>query len=156
MLHRGSLVESKYAKVKGICFLLAISGIFFTLLSPGVFGAEIIIDVPKNTTIGDATPDLNVSFNESINVTYVWDNEGNITGCRECSLYNTTHGENNGSDASLAALWHFNENYGNATYDDSITGNDGTLGNGTAGTEPTWTTGKFGPSPDSRAAKPQR
>jgi len=43
-----------------------------------------------------------------------------------------------------AGEWRFDNNTGSTAYDTSVNSNDGTLGNGTAGTEPSWTTGKYG------------
>jgi hypothetical protein len=98
---------------------------YFTVMPP-----PITITAPLNGTISDNTPNLNLTTRELANITYSWDNEGNISGCLNCTSYNTTYGEYaNSSEKNLILLMHFNENYWDIIYDDSGNGHTGTIQN---------------------------
>ncbi|MEE8403406.1 MAG: LamG domain-containing protein, partial [Candidatus Hydrothermarchaeaceae archaeon] len=123
---------------------------FLLIFAAEAFGAVTInITAPANDTTSQTLPELNFTTSGLSNVTYNWNGEGNISGCRNCTSFNTTYGEYaNSSEQNLVLAMHFNENFSTTAFDDSVNGNDGTLGNATLGTEaePNWTTGKFGPA----------
>jgi hypothetical protein len=132
-------------KKKTFWVLIMLFNMALTCASP----IAIIISSPTNNSIANARPSLNLTFDEPANVTYKWDSNGDISGCRNCYSYNSTYGEYvNLSEKNLSALWHFNENSGNIVFDSSSYGNNGTLGNGTCSPGftpcPSWTKGKFG------------
>jgi uncharacterized repeat protein (TIGR01451 family) len=106
---------------------------------------SITIEKPPNKTISDKTPEVVVFFTELVNVTYSWDTRGNISGCINCTSFNTTYGELT-PDSNTVLLYHFNENLGSIVYDDSPYFNNGILGNSSQGDvyEPTWVDGKYG------------
>ncbi len=121
----------------GICLLALV---YSTPLS-------IIIDYPGNTTISDSTPNLNGTTDDASNITYNWDGEGNISGCRDCREFNSTYGEAL-PDSSTVLLLHFNENRSNTTFDSSSFGNNGTLLGSFTPNNCCWVPGRFGSAVD--------
>jgi len=82
------------------------------------------------------TPNLSVTTSENTTIIYNWGGAGNISGCRNCTAYNSTYGELV-SDSDTLLLLHFNENYGNAIYDQTGRYNGTRFG-------ANWTAGRFG------------
>ncbi len=134
-------------RVKRTIFLFALA---ISLLSLGhTTPLNVTIINPANTTLNDSTPHLNGTTDTSSNVTYDWDDEGDIPGCRMCEVFHATYGEAL-PDSSTVLLLRFNENYGNITFDSSPYGNDGTLRGIIR--EDTWTAGIFGSALDLNGA----
>ncbi len=105
--------------------------VLFDLTVPAI---SLLSPQPANYTT--ATPNLSVSTSENSTIIYNWDGAGNITGCRNCTSYNSTYGELV-SDADALLLLHFNENYGNVSYDQGGRYNGTIYG-------ANWTAGRFG------------
>jgi hypothetical protein len=100
----------------------------FLVITGGIVSAQpqITIVSPPNATIDDTTPTLNITTSEPSNITYSWDNEGNITGAFNATSYTTTYGEA-GKDANSSGLWHMNEGMYSNIIDDSGNLNTGTI-----------------------------
>ncbi len=133
--------------MKRTIFLFAIA---ISLLSLGhTTPLNVTIINPANTTINDSIPHLNGTTDAASNITYSWDDEGKISGCRMCKLFQATYGEAL-PESSTVLLLRFNENYGNITSDSSPYGNDGTLRGVIR--EDTWAAGIFGSALDFNGA----
>lgn len=91
---------------------------------------------PQFANYTTATPNLSVTTSENSRIIYNWDRIGNISGCLNCTSYNSTYGEF-APDSDTLLLLHFNENYGNRTYDQTGA-NNGTLQGAN------WAAGRFG------------
>lgn len=94
---------------------------------------------PTNTTYTqNYSIDLNTTYTTNVNVTYSWDSQTNITGCQNCTSYNTTYGEwYNSSENNISLVLHMNENTSTSVTDDSGNSNIGVISG------PSWTSGKF-------------
>ncbi len=114
-----------------------------------IYANSSITIVYPNVTVGTNIPFLNITLEKPSNVTYSWDDEANISGCRNCTSYNTSYGEIL-TEANTSLLLHFNENFGSVVFDDSGEGNNGILGDTAIGdaAEPSWVAGRFGSALD--------